>query len=137
MLRRYHGRYRAARIHRFHPAPHVWSRHPVEVPPGDAVLRRHDTGVRSEERRNERSGVGVAVRLEAEKDDVDRPDLGWVVGGVRMGVKVAAWAQDGDPVVPHGLEVLAACDEVDVRAPSVEGGTYVGTDRARANDRDF
>src|SRR5262249_48641884 len=60
MLRRYYGRYRAARIHRLDPAPLVWARHPVEVPPGDAVLRRHDAGVRSEERRNERSGVGVA-----------------------------------------------------------------------------
>src|SRR5262249_8934679 len=53
------------------------------------------------------------------------------------GVKVAAWTDDCDSLLAHGLQVLPARDEVDVCASSVEGGADVCTNRARANDRDL
>ena len=54
-----------------------------------------------------------------------------------MGVEVAARAEDGDAVALHGLQVLAARDQVDVRAAPAERRADVRADRSGADDRDL
>src|ERR1700683_2758890 len=127
----------AAGVRRLHTPSLIGTGEPVEVPPRDSVLRCHHAGVARQQRSDERAGVGVAVSLEPEEHDVDRADLGGVVGGVRVGLEVPARAQDGDALAPHDLQVLAARNEVHVSAAPVERGTDVRADGAGADDRDL
>src|SRR5262249_39091036 len=46
-------------------------------------------------------------------------------------------AEHGDAAAPHGLQMLAARDQVDVRAASVEGSADVRADCPGADDRDL
>jgi hypothetical protein len=109
----------------------------VEVPPGDAVLRGDNAGAGSQQRSDEVTGGGVAVRLQAEKHDVDRSDLRGIGRRVGMGLEVAARAEHGDTVAPHGLEVLAAGEQVHVGAAPVQCRADVSADRSGADDRDL
>jgi hypothetical protein len=54
-----------------------------------------------------------------------------------MGVEVAARTAHGDAAAPHGLQVLAARDQVDVRAAPVQCRANVPADRPGADDRDL
>ena len=84
-----------------------------------------------------RPGTGVTVGLQAEEYDVGRPDLRGIGRRVGVGAEVAARTADGDAAAPHGRQVLAAREQVDVRAAAGEGRADVRADRAGADDRDL
>jgi hypothetical protein len=117
-----------------HPAARQRPVETVEVPPGDAVLRGDDGGVRSEQRAQQRPAVGVVLGLEPQEDEVDGADLGRVGGGVGPRGEVAARAGDAHPVGAQGLQMGASGDQVDVGAASVQCRTRVGADRAGAQN---
>ena len=60
-----------------------------------------------------------------------------IVGGVRVRVEVAARAEHRNAALPHGLQVLAARDQVDLRAAAVQCRADVRADRPGADDRDL
>jgi hypothetical protein len=56
---------------------------------------------------------------------------------MRVGVEVPARAANGDSPLSHGLEVTAACDQVDVRTASAECRANVRADGPGTDDRDL
>ena len=110
-LGRNRRRDRAAGIDRLDAPALVGPCEAMEVPPGDAVLRRDDGGLRAEQRLEQRPGSRIVVRLQAEHDDVDRADLPRVVGRRRVRGEVATRAQHPYAVTAHRLEIRAARDE--------------------------
>ena len=105
---------------------------PLEVPPGDAVLRRDDDRARTQQLADPRRERGQAVGLHTEHDDVGVGDGRELGGGRRMGVEVATRAVHADAVLRHRPQVLAAGDQGDVRAAACQRRPDVGADRPRA-----
>ena len=112
----------------------VWPGQLVEIPPWDPVLRGQHRGVLAEQWLHERTAGRVAMRLEAEEDIVDGPDVRGVVGGVGVGHEIASRTENLHTVLSHRTQVLVARDQVDFGASSVQRGTPVGADRSGTDD---
>jgi hypothetical protein len=110
---------------------------PVEVPPGDAVLRGdHRRGV-VHKWLDQRPARRVRVGLQTQEDEVGRADLGRVVGDVGPGGEVPARAEHLHSVLPHGRQMRSTGDEMHVGARAMQRGTDVGADRTGAENCDF
>src|SRR6476659_5506584 len=133
-LRRQHGTGGTAGIHGLDLTPLVWPGQLVEIPPWDPVLRGQHRGVLAEQWLHERTAGRIAMRLEAEEDIVDGPDVRGVVGGVGVGHEIASRTENLHTVLSHRTQVLVARDQVDFGTSSVQRGTPVGADRSGTDD---
>ena len=134
---REHRTDRAARVDALDAVAVVRAAVPVEVPPGDAVLGGDDRCRVVQQRLDQRPARRVRVGLQAQEDEVDRADLGRVVGGVGAGGEVPARAEHPHSVPPHGRQMRSTGDEVHIGARAVERGADVGADRTGAENCDF
>ena len=73
------------------------------------------------------------MRLQAEEDVVDGPDLGWVVRCMRIGHEVTTRTKHAHTVFPHRVQVVLPRDEVHVGTTTLHCGAPVGTDRSRTD----
>ena len=81
----------------------------------DAVLHRHDRGIRPDNRPKLRAGGLDIPQFDAEQHVIDRPDARDIVGRPgRADQRLAAVALDAQPVRPHRREVRAARDKRDL-----------------------
>src|SRR5690606_36487978 len=88
----------------------------VEIPPGHAVLTRHDACVGAEEAGCLLGDLPRLVGLEGEDDAVLGPDPVGVVGGGHGNGPAAFGADHGQAVGAHGVEMFAAGEEGEVDA---------------------
>ena len=109
----------------------------------DAVLQGDHAGgpgrpVGLQERGAGGAGALHVPQLGGEEHDVDRSDLGRIVGGVGgRDLNVAVGAGDAEPLFPDRLQVSAAGDEGDIAAGGGEPGAEIAADPARAHHRDL
>jgi len=105
----------------------------VEVPPWDAVLRGNNAGAGSQQRSYEVAGRRQCSCTPSIRGTRCRPVRSSAGIGSRMGmgVEIAARAENGDAAAPHGLQVLAPRDQVDVRAASARVPRNVRADCPR------
>jgi hypothetical protein len=103
----------------------------------DAVLHRDHRGVRSDHRLDVPAGALDVPQLDAEQHDVDRPDLGGIVGRLcELEVGVAARTLDLEAILLHRREVRAAGDEGHVRAGMRQRRAVAAAHAARSDYRD-
>ena len=131
------GRDHAAGIDALEPQAVELAAVPLEIPPGDAVLRADDHGVRPEQRPQARRQGGQAVRLDAEEHDVRRSDRREVAGHLRAAPRNRRRDSiDPQAALLHGAQMRTAREQHDVRAGSREARADVAADRAGAGDDD-
>ena len=109
----------------------------VEVPVGDAVHGGDDAGVRAEQRLHLLEHAGDRMRLQADDDEILRPEFGRVVGAARMHHALFVADQQLEPVGAHRGQMRAARHQADVDARARELHTEIAADRAGAVDTDF
>lgn len=128
---------RAVRVHALDAVAVVGSAVAVEVPPGDAVLGGHDGRRVVQQWFDQRPARRVRVGLQAQEDEVDRADLGRVVGGVGARGEVTARTEHAHSVLPHGREMRSTGDQVHVGTRAMQRGSDVGADGTGAEDCNF
>ena len=109
----------------------------VEIPIGNSVDRGDDAGVRPEQRLHLLDHAGDRMRLQADDDEILRPELGGIVGAARMHHALLIADQQFEPVGAHGGEMGAARHQADVDACARELHTEIAADRTGAVNADF
>ena len=83
----------------------------LEIPPRDAVLRAHHSGVRAKERAQLRRERGQAVGLHAEEDDVGLANRGEIAGHGGLHLEIAVRADDAQAALLHRPQMRAAGEQ--------------------------
>ena len=109
----------------------------VEVPVGNAIDRGDDARVRPEQRLHRFDHAGDGMRLQADDDEILRPEFGWIVGAARMHHVLLVADQKLEAVGAHGGEMRAARHQADIGAGPRELHSEITTDCAGAVNTDF
>ena len=100
----------------------------------DAVLKCNEAAVRPEQRARgccRRFGI---PQLDREQHDVDWPDLGRIIGDVRLRqMQIAVHALDHEAVFLDRVAMSAACDEEDIVARRRHARAEISADRTRCH----
>src|SRR4030095_16510755 len=102
----------------------------------DTVLERDDACTGANHWTHLLQGCFGAPQLDADHDEVDDADPCRIVSRVDATDVDRFGTLDAQTFASHGLKVLAARDEVHIRAPFAETGTEVAAQSARAHDCD-
>ena len=125
----------AARVDPLEAEPLEVAAEALEEPPRHAVLHAHHDGVGAEQGGQARGELGQAVGLDAEEDDVGRPEPLEAVGHGRPDLEVPVRRADANPPLRERTQLGAAGEERHVLAGARQPGAHVGADRARAHDQ--
>ena len=111
----------------------------VEVPERDAVLHRHDHGLRPDQVRQFVDDSLDLVCLHRQHDDVLHAGFGVVIGRehVARDLRAAVVGDQLDAVAADGIEIRPAHDEGQLFAGQCELCAHVAADGAGADDCDF
>ena len=108
----------------------------VEVPPGDAVHRRDDGGLRAQQGLHGLGQGGRRMRLHRDEHIVLLAGLRRIISAARPHEQLFARRADPQPALAHRRQVRAARDQRHVHAGPMQQRPHVAADRARAVDRD-
>jgi len=137
-LDRQAGRDNAAGVHRLDAAAFIGSAVLVEVPPGNAVLRRDHQGVRPDQRHQVGYHRGDLVRLHAQDHHVLHAEVGHAVAGCQARHFPAAVGLDECHAVgAHRLQVGAADHHAYLFADAGQTHGQIAADGAGAGHTDF
>ena len=104
----------------------------------DAVLERNHRRVAADERLNGPSRNLGVPQFDAEEHEIDRTDVAWRVGDLRVRqVHVAEGAGDLQAMTLHRSQVRPSCDEAHVAASQGKLGPEIAAHTARAHDREL
>src|SRR5262249_19078231 len=102
----------------------------------DAVLKRNDDRVRTDERRQRRQRAFRVVELHGEEHDIDWTDRSWIISGrYVLNMHVAAGTFDSKTMLAHGRQMRAARDERHVCAPGRQPPAKITANAAAPKDR--
>src|SRR5262249_25765174 len=91
---------------------------PVEVPPGNPVLRANHGCLRCDERQQPRGHISQAMGFESKQYYINRPNVGWIIGGSGLYLKLSNRAAHAYALLLHRLQMGSTGDERDVLAGS-------------------
>ena len=92
--------------------------------------------IRPDQRARRLRGLFGVPELDGEQHDIDRPDLGRIVGDIRLGqMQVAMHALDLQAVFADGVEIGAARDKEHVVPGRRHARAEITADRARRHCR--
>src|SRR4051812_16173260 len=107
----------------------------LEIPPGNAVLRTDDDGVRREDRAELGSERRETVRFDAKNDDVGRTCRREIARDVRAHLEISIAAPHAESAFAHRLQMRATREQHDVNIRAGKAGTDIAANRSRPGDQ--